>query len=264
MRKFLLLAFVVVLQHTVVGRADTITLHDGTRYNGVFLDGSSREINFQDDLGVRRRFNTSDVASVEFQAGTPASALPARGRGVRASTEAMTRQIPTGAELVVRTNEEINSQAASQGRTYSATIDHDIMDTAGAVAIPKGSPAQLVIRDVSTGGTFGSPELALDLQSVDVSGQRYLVSTTDVQQRGQGGIGANKRTGEMVGGGAVLGTVLGAVAGGGKGALIGAIAGAAAGGTAQVLTKGKEVKVPAETVLTFRLDQPVQLQPTSR
>ncbi|HEY7615381.1 MAG TPA: hypothetical protein VH744_01145, partial [Terriglobales bacterium] len=71
------------------------------------------------------------------------------------------------------------------------------------------------------------------------------------------------RTAEMVGGGAALGTLLGAVAGGGKGAVIGAIAGAAAGGTAQVLTKGKEIKVPAESTLQFRLDQPLSLQPAS-
>jgi len=64
----------------------------------------------------------------------------------------------------------------------------------------------------------------------------------------------------MVGGGALLGTLLGAIAGGGKGAAIGLLAGAAAGGTAQVLTKGREVRVPAETVLTFRLDQPLNLE----
>jgi outer membrane lipoprotein SlyB len=74
------------------------------------------------------------------------------------------------------------------------------------------------------------------------------------------GIGANKRTAEMTGGGALLGTVIGAVAGGGKGAAIGALAGAGAGATAQVLTRGKEVKVPAESMLTFKLDQPLILQ----
>jgi len=63
----------------------------------------------------------------------------------------------------------------------------------------------------------------------------------------------------MVGGGAALGTLLGAIAGGGKGAAIGAVAGAGAGGTAQVLTKGKTVKVPAETILRFQLDRPLHL-----
>jgi len=98
---------------------------------------------------------------------------------------------------------------------------------------------------------------------VTIQGRRYGISTADIKESGNQGIGKNKRTAEMVGGGAALGTLLGAIAGGGKGAAIGAVAGAAAGGTAQVLTKGKEVKVPAETVLKFKLDKPLRLQPAS-
>jgi outer membrane lipoprotein SlyB len=64
----------------------------------------------------------------------------------------------------------------------------------------------------------------------------------------------------MIGGGAAVGAIIGAIAGGGKGAAIGGAIGAAAGGAAQVLTKGKRVRVPAESTLTFRLDQPVTLQ----
>jgi len=86
-----------------------------------------------------------------------------------------------------------------------------------------------------------------------------MLQTNTQTASGDRGIGKNKRTAEMVGGGAVLGTVIGAVAGGAKGAVLGAVLGGAAGGGAQVLTRGKEVKVPAESVLTFRLDQPVQL-----
>jgi hypothetical protein len=70
----------------------------------------------------------------------------------------------------------------------------------------------------------------------------------------------NKRTATMVGGGALAGAIIGAIAGGGKGAAIGAAVGGAAGAGAQVLTRGKEVKVPAETVLTFQLDSDLQLQ----
>ncbi len=170
--------------------------------------------------------------------------------------------IPSGATLAVRTNQEINATSAAEGHTYSATVEQDIRDESGAVAIPRGSEAQLVVRKASSGGTTGSPELVLDVQSVTVSGQRYMVSTADVERKNKRGIGKNRRTGEMVGGGAVLGTIIGAVAGGGKGAAIGAIAGAGAGATAQVLTKGKEVRVPAETVLNFRLDQPLRLTPS--
>jgi len=167
--------------------------------------------------------------------------------------------VPAGTAISVRTNEAVDSRNASEGQTFSAVVVDDVKGSSGELLIPKNSNAQLVIRKVATGGTTGSPELTLDLNSVTVNRRNYIVSTADVSKKGNSGIGKNKRTAEMVGGGAVLGTLLGAIAGGGKGAVIGAVAGAAAGGTAQVLTKGKEVKVPAETVLKFQLDQPVTL-----
>jgi hypothetical protein len=73
------------------------------------------------------------------------------------------------------------------------------------------------------------------------------------------GVGVNKRTGTFVGGGALFGTLLGAVAGGGKGAAIGALAGGAAGAAGQLATRGKRVRVPAESVLTFQLQRPLTL-----
>jgi hypothetical protein len=167
--------------------------------------------------------------------------------------------VPAGTAISVRTNEAIDSSSASEGQTYTAVVVDDVKGSSGEILVPKNSDAQLVIRKAATGGTTGSPELTLDLNSVTVNGRNYMVSTADVNKKSSSGIGKNKRTAEMVGGGAVLGTLLGAIAGGGKGAVIGAVAGAAAGGTAQVLTKGKEVKVPAETVLKFQLDQPVTL-----
>jgi outer membrane lipoprotein SlyB len=64
-----------------------------------------------------------------------------------------------------------------------------------------------------------------------------------------------------VGGGALIGTIIGAVVGHGKGAAIGAAVGAAGGAEAEVLTKGKQVSIPAETVLTFSLNNSVTLAP---
>jgi len=186
----------------------------------------------------------------------PGGPLQSRSRSALES-----RVVPAGTEFSVRTNETIDSLTATEGRTYSASVGRDVVDANGTVLIPRGSDAQLVIRNVSQGGTVSGPELSLDVQSVTVDGRRYLVSTQDVQQGSQERIGKNRRTAEMVGGGAALGTLLGAIAGGGKGAVIGAIAGAAAGGTVQVLTKGKQINVPVETLLTFRLDQPVRLRP---
>jgi hypothetical protein len=164
--------------------------------------------------------------------------------------------LPSGTEISVRTNEVIESKNAPVGQRFSAQIAADILDNNGAVRIPKGSDAQLVIR---TNGDSDS-NLILDIDTVSISGTRYAVSTGDLTEKGGEGLGANKKTGVMVGGGAAVGTLIGALIGGGKGAAIGAVVGAGAGASGVVLTKGKEVRVPSETLLSFRLDQDLRLQ----
>jgi outer membrane lipoprotein SlyB len=101
--------------------------------------------------------------------------------------------------------------------------------------------------------------LVLDLKSVTIDGQRYHIDTADISQRGKQGVGANKRTAEFAGGGAVLGALVGAIAGGGKGAAIGAASGTGAGALTQAVTRGSSIRVPAETILTFTLDKPLRI-----
>jgi len=264
MRRLGLVALLILIA-TLALSAARLVLRDGTVVFGRFVSGSPREIIFQDTRGVQRRFDISRIEDLDFTT-TTAYANPYREQAVNPATRGEASRyenayavLPAGSEIVVRTEDSINSQTAVPGQTYRATIDHDVFDERGQVAIPRGSQADMVIRSVNPGGTVKGGEMVLDLQSVWVNGQTYLVSATDVERRSTGGIGANRRTGEYVGGGAVLGTLLGAIAGGGKGAAIGALASAAGGGTAQVLTRGKEVRVPAETQLTFRLDRPLQL-----
>lgn len=165
--------------------------------------------------------------------------------------------LPAGTQIAVRTNENVNSRDSGQSRSYSAQVDQDVVDPNGNLMVPRGSDAQLIVRRMNDNS------LALDLQSISVNGQRYSVNSRDVVQAGNArqGVGENKRTAEYVGGTAVLGTLLGAIAGGGKGAAIGALAGGAAGAGAEVLTRGGQVNVPAESVLTFRLDTPITLNP---
>src|SRR5690348_15359531 len=182
--------------------------------------------------------------------------VPRTAERVRTSR---TDVLPTGTQLAIRTNENIEATQADNGKTYSAEVARSIEDQHGNVLVPKGSPVALTIASVKN-PTLGENQAELALHSITIHGRRYLVSTNTVAQQGTGGLGKNKKTAEMVGGGALLGTVIGAVAGGGKGAAIGAVLGGAGGAGAQVLTKGKQVKVPAESVLTFQLSQPIRLQ----
>jgi hypothetical protein len=240
---------------------DAVTLRDGSRYYGTFVSSTGRMISFHDENGLRRRYRLDQVRSIQFNIDLSARAGDRAGvfadRAGRRYVAPEGRTVPAGTELTVRTNEAIHSDTATSGRIYSATMEYDVIDRYGDVVIPRGSEAQLVVRDISGGGAVGSRELALDLQSVTVDGATYFVSTEDLERSAREGLGPNRRTAEMVGGVAALGTLLGAIAGGGKGAAIGALAGAAAGAGVQVLTRGKTVRVPAETTLTFWLDQPL-------
>ena len=139
-------------------------------------------------------------------------------------------------------------------------VAEDVLGENNKLAIPRGSDVELMVRD------SGHHTLALELRAVVVNGNRYTVSTYDVTQTGEkkDGVGANKRTGKFVGGGAIAGTLIGAVAGGGKGAAIGALAGGAAGAAGQMATRGTEVHVPAESLLTFQLEQPLTLATSRR
>ena len=178
----------------------------------------------------------------------------------QAEIRTKTYVLPVGSRVPVRTEETIDSATATEGQTYAAEIADDVPDANGDTVVPRGANAQVIIRSATKGNRFhGTSDLVLDLQSISVGGKEYLVSTTDLQQKGRQGLGANKRTAEFTGGGAALGAIIGAIAGGGKGAAIGAGAGAGAGVIGQVATKGGAIKVPAETMLTFQLDKPVQI-----
>ncbi len=240
-----------LLLASAVSSADTLIMRDGTRVQGTVVGIAGRTITFRHADGVSRRYTTSQVESLEFLSAERANPRAVSSRKLEA---------PAGTELVVRTVERIDSRNGGADQTFSAIVEQEVTNTSGRVIVPERSSAQLIIRQLSSGGATGSPEMMLDVQSITVDGRRYLVSTTDVALDSGTGIGNNKRTAETVGAGAALGTVIGAIAGGGKGAAIGVLVGAAGGAGVQVLTRGRDVQVPAETLLTFRLDKAVTLQ----
>ncbi len=160
--------------------------------------------------------------------------------------------IPAGTQFEVRTNDRIRINSAD-GRVFTGVVVNDVRDQNGNVIITRGSTAELLARRLD------NRQMQVDLDSITVGGRRYSVqASTEVNVDGRGqkdGIGMNGRTGKYVGGGAVLGTLLGAIAGGGRGAAIGAASGAAAGVGGEVLTRGRRVDVPVESLLNFRLER---------
>jgi hypothetical protein len=270
------------------GPAATLTLKDGSTYAGSVTKSDTSAITVQSSTGETRTYPMTQVASVQYADQAPPLAnnqmpnntpppppsyspnpAPAPAYSPSPAPPAETsyqpaeefRTIPAGRTIEVRNNQTISSERADTGETYSAVVARDVTDTTGAVAIPRGSSATLVVRAAKGQGEFqGRSELALDVASVAVGGRTYRLETRDFVERGHEGVGENKRTGKFIGGGAALGGIIGAIAGGGKGAAIGALSGAGAGAVTQSATRGHAVRVPAESVLAFRLEQPIRIR----
>ncbi|HXJ03628.1 MAG TPA: hypothetical protein VNH65_00925 [Candidatus Acidoferrum sp.] len=273
-----LIASLMAAAVAVPALGDTLILRDGTRYSGTLIGANSRTITFRDRRGGQRRYFVTDVVAVRFgdtpdpydgqehrnDQGYGHQDNPGNGndqqngrqdnRGYdQAALERVV--IPAGTEVDVRVNERIDSRDVVEGQTFSAQLSEEIRDQNGSVVIPRGSDVRLITRRLEANG-----DITLDVESISVAGRRYRVSTADQElQNRRDGVGGNRRTGEYVGGGAVLGAVIGAIAGGGRGAAIGAASGAGAGAAAQIITRGKEVHVPAESVIRFQLDRPLRL-----
>jgi hypothetical protein len=264
-------------------RHATVFMQDGTKVAGTVVASSASEITLAGDDNITRTIPMKQVRSVEYsdqpvaESQAPAKpepepASPARrvapapsrqsaAPAAQSAPRSRTYELAAGTDIPVRTNETIDSSTAAEGQSYAAEVSQDVLDASGTVAIPRGSQAQLVIVSASKGGRIrGASDLVLSLGSVSVGGRNYAPETADVQQSGKAGIGANKRTATYTGGGAAVGAIIGAIAGGGKGAAIGAGAGAGAGALTQILTKGKAIRVPAESVLTFKLDRSLRIQ----
>jgi hypothetical protein len=171
--------------------------------------------------------------------------------------------ISAGVSIPVRTSDVINA-STEDGRIFTGVVDQDVFDDNGRLAIPRGSTAELMVKR-------DSGDLAVDLESLTINGQRYAVdvdpaktvgtsgSLGDTIQNGAGTIGANKDTATYIGGGALLGTIIGAIAGGGKGAAIGAILGGGAGTGARVYEKEQEAEVKSGTSFGVILNRAVSL-----
>jgi hypothetical protein len=166
-------------------------------------------------------------------------------------------RIPAGTTLTVRLDQAVGSKISHAGDTFSATVSSPVQ-IEGRTAIRTGARASGTVVDAKPLGRFaGGSSLELQLTSIVVNGQNRTVQTAAVSQVGKG---KGKRTGIMAGGGAALGALIGGIAGGGKGAGIGALAGAGAGGTGAAFTGNKDIVLPVESLLTFKLTNSLEVR----
>jgi hypothetical protein len=165
--------------------------------------------------------------------------------------------VPASAMIPVTLNQSVSSEKAELGQKVNGQVTSDVT-SGGKVVIPRGSKVTLVVADVHDAGRFkGQPKLWLRIESIQVRGRNYSVSSF---QAGQTGGSRGKRTAVGAGGGAAAGAIIGAIAGGGKGAAIGAGIGAGAGTAGAAMTGSTKVEFAAESQLNFKLKTALTVQ----
>jgi hypothetical protein len=186
---------------------------------------------------------------------TPVAAKAATPSSI-AKIFSKTYEIPAGTMIAVRLNDTLASNVSQSGQSFTAIV-MDPIQVGDKTVIAKGATATGTVVDAQPLGRFeGGARLQLRLDSVDANGHTAQIQTATIDRSE---LGKGKRTATMIGGGAAAGAVIGALAGGGKGAAIGAGAGAAAGTGGAALTGNKNVVLPVETALSFKLTAPVDI-----
>ena len=209
----------------------------------------------------------SSPSSSEEQPAQPAQAAQAQPTAVQAPAppppppEPQKVTVPSGTTLPVRLADTIDSATAQTGDKFRATLDSPIA-VDGEVVVPAHYDVEGHLVAAQSSGKFqGRALLELQLDRIKVGDRWYNVQTDHFKQE-TGSRGKN--TAEKVGAGAVAGAILGGIFGGGKGAAIGTVAGAGAGGGVQAASKKPDIKLSSERLLTFTLQSPVTLVPTTK
>ena len=165
--------------------------------------------------------------------------------------------VPAGTTLTVRLGEALGSKISTTGQSFVASVAAPVT-VEGETVIPAGAEARGTVTDAKPLGRFkGGAVLQVKLTSIKVNGVERTIETSALTRAEKG---KGKRTAVITGGGAGLGALIGGLAGGGKGAAIGALAGAGAGGAGSAFTGNKDVVLPAESAISFKLEAPLDLK----
>jgi len=164
--------------------------------------------------------------------------------------------IPANSSLIIRMIDGVDSQVNRAGEIFHASLDAPLM-VDDQVVVPKGADVYVRLSAASSAGHMtGKSELHMELLQLEFQGRSYPLTSSTYSAAGSS---RGKNTAAKVGGGAAVGAIIGAIAGGGAGAAIGAGVGAGGGAVWNGVTRGQQIKIPAETMLEFQLEQPVTI-----
>ncbi len=168
--------------------------------------------------------------------------------------------IPAGTSLAVRINQHISVKSSRAGDHFDGEVVEPVADASNRVVVPRGTPVAGIIDASHRRGHFkGASLLELRLTSMTLNGARYPLDTRDLTRTKKG---KGKRSAAFIGGGTGLGMLVGGVASGGVGLLVGGLAGAGAGTAAAGLTGNRDIEIPSESIMRFRLADDLVVRPS--
>jgi hypothetical protein len=169
--------------------------------------------------------------------------------------------LPRGTRLQVRLNQTIDVKHTESGDRFSGVLAEPVVE-GNTVAVPSGSAASGEVLVAHKRGKFkGQSVLALTLTRLDVNGTPYRIDTSNLARTKKG---KGKRSAAFIGGGAGMGMLIGGLATGGVGLLVGGLAGGGAGALGAAFTGNRDLSIPAESVVTFRLQDALTLAPETQ
>jgi len=277
---------------SMAAHADQLVLKNGKEHSGKFVRADANVVEFR-ILGKIETFKTSEVSQIVFKepelVNPPSSRtvtpgptqvepirqvppeMPPPEQGVRSNRDSAARAadfgasqnpkpsvtLPEGTALTIRTTTPIDTERNRVGDSFDAVLDEPLAIGSQTIA-PRGSAVRGVIAySQESGRISGQSELIIELTELRIDNRTYPLRTSDYSEIGSS---RGRRTAATVGGAAALGAIIGGIAGGGKGAAIGAASGAAVGTGVSVMTRGQTLKIPAETVLEFKLQHPLTIE----
>jgi hypothetical protein len=203
---------------------------------------------------------TSKSSAVPPAQVPPAAASPGAAQNVQSAPEPALI-LPRGTRLEVRLNQTIDVKHARPGEMFSGNLVESVM-AGNTVAAPAGSTATGEVLVAHKRGLFkGKSVLALRLTRLEVNGAQYRIDTGTLSESKKG---KGRRSAAFIGGGAGMGMLIGGVATGGVGLLVGGLAGGGAGALGAAFTGNRDLSIPAESVVNFRLQNELTLTPDTQ
>jgi hypothetical protein len=168
--------------------------------------------------------------------------------------------IPAGTDLTIRINQHISVKNSRAGDRFDGEVVEPVLQDNNSVAIPKGAQVNGVVVESHRRGHFkGRSILELRLTYLTLNGTRYALDTRDLTRTKKG---KGKRSAAFIGGGAGLGMLVGGVATGGVGLLVGGLVGGGGGAVLGGLTGNRDINIPAESIVHFKLADNLVVQPS--